>query len=378
MSTGSETEKQFLNSFRFTFNFSHFTKIKAPIATKPFFKNKMSNRKKNQILFVYGYLIPFVERDFNILRKHFSVQRVECGLGMQKLNILNLLKIAKGVIHSNITFSWFAGIPSAITVAFAKLFGKYSIVVIGGAEVVSIPEIKYGFMRSPILRQITKFVLYNADLILPASDFLRKNTLQIVSPKHSKKVRLIYNGINHNQFFPNNRKEKIVITTAFLSKKNIVRKGLDTFIGCAKYLPEVNFVIAGKDLDGSLDRLKKQAPANVVFIENPSSEEILNWYRKAKVYCQLSRMETFGVALAEAMLCECIPVTTNFGALTEVTGDCGFFVPFKNIEMTVAAIKTALSLKTGAASRERIVNNFSLEKRELKIVELIRKEVVIS
>ena len=164
----------------------------------------------------------------------------------------------------------------------------------------------------------------------------------------------------------------------FVEKATMVELDPGVVDICKKYLPEVNFVIAGKDLDGSLDRLKKQAPANVVFIENPSSEEILNWYRKAKAYCQLSRMETFGVALAEAMLCECIPVTTNFGALTEVAGDCGFFVPFKNIEMTVAAIKTALSLKTGATSRERIVNNFSLEKRELKIVELIRKEVVIS
>ena len=59
-----------------------------------------------------------------------------------------------------------------------------------------------------------------------------------------------------------------------------------------------------------------------------TDDELLGWYQRAKVYCQLSYYESFGMAAAEAMLCECVPVVTRKGALPEVVGETGFYVEY--------------------------------------------------
>ena len=92
----------------------------------------------------------------------------------------------------------------------------------------------------------------------------------------------------------------------------------------------------------------------------------------AKVCVQISAVESFGCALAEAMLCECVPVVTNRGALPEVVCDTGFYVPYKDNKATAEAIKKALSYD-GSGSRKRIVKLFSLNKRCEKVVDIIKE-----
>lgn len=332
----------------------------------------MHNLKKRlKILFVYGTFSPFVKRDFEVLDKHFAVTKIECGLGIQKLNPLILFKIARGVKNSHITYSWFAGFVSALTVTFAKILSRRSIVVVGGAEVISLPEIRYGFLQSPFLKILTKYVLNQADHLLPVSDFLKGKTLQILSSELHKKVKLIYNGIDPANYKPNFKKEPYVITACYLSKKNLIRKGILTFFDCARNMPEVSFVLIYIRVDNTINKLINQSPKNLRFIENPPTSELIEWYQKATVYCQLSRMETFGVALAEAMLCECIPVTTGEGALMEVAGNTGFIVPFGDSEKTICAIKKAFLKKNGASARKHIMKKFNLQQREQKIKKLI-------
>ena len=105
-------------------------------------------------------------------------------------------------------------------------------------------------------------------------------------------------------------------------------------------------------------------------------QALLKSYQKAKVYCQLSYYESFGVALAEAMACECVPVIADRGALPEVIGDVGFYVPYGDPEATAEAIGKALKSGKGAEARERIKTMFSLERRRdefiCEIEELLR------
>ena len=82
--------------------------------------------------------------------------------------------------------------------------------------------------------------------------------------------------------------------------------------------------------------------------------------------------ESFGIAPAESMLCGCIPVVTNNAALPEVVGDTGFYSPYVNEKATAEVIKEALKSDKGKEARERIENMFPLEKREERLVEIIR------
>ncbi len=94
--------------------------------------------------------------------------------------------------------------------------------------------------------------------------------------------------------------------------------------------------------------------------------------QRAKVYVQVSAHEGFGCSLAEAMLCECVPVVTDRGAIPEVVGDTGFYVPFGDSKVAATKIKDAMmATKNGKRARERIVNLFPLQKRERDLVKEI-------
>ncbi len=327
-------------------------------------------KKKIKILFIYGLLVPYIRRDYEILDRYFDLEKVKYGLKFQKFNPLNIIRTVNGMLRADIAFCWFIGYPAVITVTLAKLFRKTSVVVIGGGELVSVPEINYGFLQSNFLKSITKYVLCLADIVLPVSRYLEKKTKQNISNNKLKKVIRINNGVDFKNFNPSGNKKNIVLTTAFISKKNIIRKGLNTFLECARNMTDVNFVLVGEDRDGSLKKLIKNAPDNFLIIQNPSTEELKKWYDRAKVYCQLSLMETFGISLAEAMLFECVPITTNKGALPDVAGDSGYIVPYGNVDKTVEAIKKSLKIKNGKEARKQIQTHFSLYKREQELLKL--------
>ena len=91
--------------------------------------------RKLRILFVKPSDAPFILQDIEILRRHFDVRVVDVepgrGLG-NKVRVLVRLKL--GVLRSGVAFCWFAEIYSKWAVRFCRLFGKRSVVVIGGYE----------------------------------------------------------------------------------------------------------------------------------------------------------------------------------------------------------------------------------------------------
>jgi glycosyltransferase involved in cell wall biosynthesis len=137
----------------------------------------------------------------------------------------------------------------------------------------------------------------------------------------------------------------------------------------------VKFALIGPHMDDSVDYLRRLAPSNVEFIGYASDEELVRWYQRAKVYCQLSYEEGEGAggALGEAMGCECVPVVSEKAvALKETVASYGFYVPYGDVKATAKAIGLALQAPTeiGANVRKRI-KEFSLERREHALVKLV-------
>lgn len=230
------------------------------------------------------------------------------------------------------------------------------------------PEINYGqYTLARHKRMYADFVLRNADIILPVSEFTRSEVLARAKPK---RVQLLYPGIDTDIFRPQGEKEDLVMTVASGSGSIIKLKGLDAFIGAAALLPEVRFLIAGLS-ERDREELQSRATENVSLYGYVSQEDLLSHYQKAKVYCQLSYRESFGMALAEAMACGCVPVVTERGALPEVVGDTGYYVPYGSPEATAEAIEKALSSKKGVEARKRVEERFSLRKREERLRSLL-------
>jgi len=322
-------------------------------------------RSKTKILYLYKHDRSFIKRDLDLLGKHFQV--MPCFFDWKKFFSLPSL-----VRQSDVVFIWFVSYHALFATIFIKLFSKKLVVVTGGYDVAGEKEIDYGLMRNPISKYMVKFVLKHSDKILAVSEF---NKNEIERYLGITDVAVIYNSIDSKNFLPNGKKERIVVTVGFISNENIRRKGLETFVKAAEYIPDAKFVLIGKALDNSVERLKSISPENVMFAGFVSDEELLGYYQKAKVYCQLSYYESFGMAPAEAMLCECIPVVADRGALPEVVGNTGFYVPYGDAEATAETIKKALDApdELGKRARERIMKLFSHEKRERELVKVIEE-----
>jgi len=166
---------------------------------------------------------------------------------------------------------------------------------------------------------------------------------------------------------------EIVITVSEVEKTKNRRKGLETVVKASKKLPNVRFVLIGEWLDRTIEELRTINSENIIYTGFVSSEELRDWYAKAKVYVQVSYHEGFGCALAEAMVARCIPVVTRGGAIPEVVGETGIYVPYGDVDATADAIQKALENDSdlGEKARERILSRFRLETRRGKLLELV-------
>jgi glycosyltransferase involved in cell wall biosynthesis len=332
--------------------------------------SRLKVREDIKILFVSAALHSYVRRDLEILQKHFDVKnmKIKYLIPRRGRDSLVFLRLLRGVLWADVIYCWFVDWNAFFLVLFCMLLCKKCMIVVGGYEVVYEPEINYGALLSLLGRLRVKFVLKRASKILAVSNSSVKEMLRITKPRNFK---LLYNGVNTQKFKPSGPKEDLVITCArSISDSTIKKKSLDTFVETSVYLPNFRFVLIGR-YNGSIKLLKKIAGSNVMFTGYVSDDSLLHYYRRAKVYCQLSAQESFGVALAEAMSCCCVPVVTRRYALPEVVGDTGFYVPYDNPEVTAETVRKALESDRGRKARERIKKRFSLEAREKKLIEEI-------
>jgi glycosyltransferase involved in cell wall biosynthesis len=332
----------------------------------------MSNRRRNiRILFVYYQLSSFVRCDLEILKRYFDVKSLQIQTFRNPMNILRLFV---GVLHADLAYTWFAGTNAFFIVLFSRLLRKKSIVVVGGYDAAYVPEINYGIFVNRWRRVLVRFVYKHVDLILVVDSSLKEDILKNTMLKIEDKISVVPTGYDVNKWKTgNDGKESLVITVGAITWSNVRRKGFEVFVKAARYCPEANFVLIGKHSDDSIHYLKSIASFNVSFPGFVPEKELLRFYQRAKVYCQLSRYEGLPNSLCEAMLCECIPVGTRYCGIPTAIGDTGFYVPYGDIKATVEAIRSALACndERGKAARARIQKLFSISKRERRLKKYI-------
>lgn len=319
-----------------------------------------------KILFVHQSLVSFVEKDLNILRLAHQVRNLHYR-GLQ-----DIPSLVKGTIWADLTFSWFGKLHAFFAVLFSKMLDKKSVVVAGGDDVAHEPEINYGMFSFWWKKWCPLFVFKYADLILSVSDFNRRETIENAKANPAM-VKLLYHGFDDKKWRPLDgvAKQTMVLTVGTVSDETYMKKGLKLFVQCAKYLPDAPFLLVGLWKDGTVDRLKAIASSNVNFTGGLYGEDLVRIYSRAKVYVQISVHESFGCSLAEAMLCECVPVVARRAALPEVVGDCGFHVDEPTPKAVATQIEKALASDLGDKARRRIMRHFPLEKRRKALLAAI-------
>jgi len=296
--------------------------------------------------------------DLAILRRHFEV--AEHPYAYTPANVARFMRRVGG---ADILFSWFANpwlaairplLPRRLRVA----------VVAGGYDVADCPELRYGRRYQPVLRGLTRSLLERADTVLPVSESACR---ELESFARAPRVRVAPNAVDlpRFSFLSGVRRSRTVLTVGAVARFTSIRKGHDRFLEMARRMPETRFTLVGKPLDGTFEELREKAPANVVFAGHLSRGALIREMLEASVYAQLSRHEAFGVSMAEAMACGCIPVVAGGGALEEVTRGEGHAVDGGDPEAAARAARAAFEATD--AERERVASAASfyrVERRE--------------
>jgi glycosyltransferase involved in cell wall biosynthesis len=278
------------------------------------------------------------------------------------------------ILNSDLVFAWFAGDHAFFSSLIARIIGKPMVVVVGGYDVASIKELKYGSFLNPLARAMVRLVFKHSDKILTVDDSLKNDAIKHTGV-NGKNIKTLHTGYDDKIYTPDEKKENLVITVALSNDWNRVRlKGLDTFVKAAKYMPDTKFLVIGV-IGEAKEKLKSISSPNVELIEPVYQKKLISYYQKAKVYCQLSMREGLPNTVCEAMLCECVPVGTHVKGIHTAIGNTGFYVDYGDVEGTVKAVKKALSSsdEQGKKAREYIQNNFSFEKRKHILSNILNK-----
>jgi glycosyltransferase involved in cell wall biosynthesis len=336
--------------------------------TGPFDSPNIPKPRRPRILFVHSERRRFVAIDLDLLSEDFDVQEWH-----QRTRFVNLFKLAQGVLSSDIVFGWFASWHTLLPAILAHRFNRPSVFVIGGYDTANMPEIAYGSQRGGIRRWVARKVIRSASRLVTNSQSIRLEAIKNAGAT-AERIDVIYHGIKSYERDCKTTKRSLVVTVGNVDYPNLQRKGLEPFVRAAAALPDIQFAVIGKWLDRSIDKLRLIAPPNVRFTGVVGDEELARYYREAAVYVQASSHEGFGLSLAEAMLAECVPVVTSISSLREVVGDAGIYVESVTPEVLSGAIHRALSLppEYGKRARERIVQEFPLEKRKRMLSDLIK------
>ena len=341
---------------------------------------------KPNLIFIYPKKFTFIRTEIKLLEANYNLKTNDLNWENKILLPYNLLQqfffLIRNIFFTKFILISFGGYWSLLPAIFGKIFNKKAFVVVHGTDCVDFPQINYGNLRLPQMRFFIKHTYNLVDTILPVSDslILTENSyyddekLLFGYNHHFKNIKtnhhVIYNGINTSDWFRNkeiNRNRNSFITV--LSKGQFIRKGGEIIVELAKRIPDYEFIFAGIDNSDIAEDLP-----NIKCLGYVTPDELKELYSKTQFYFQLSLFEGFGVAICEAMLCECIPVVSNVNFLPGIIGDSGFILKKRNVDMLEKLVNIAFTSNYDnleKKARARVVDNFSYQNRKDKLLNFL-------
>ena len=324
-----------------------------------------------RILFVTSRRASFITVDRELLARRYEIRDLyQPGRGGSPLRVLRAMRGCDAVV------GWWASWHTFWPMTLAWLLRRPSGLIVGGFDTANEPEISYGYQQGGARARLSRWIMRRADVLATNSAYSR-GEIERNTGIPPDRVTVMRHGVpDPFGALPEKPAEPLALTVGNVDRPNLERKGLRPFVEAAAELPEVEFVVAGRFVDDAGEELRAQAPPNLRLTGWVEEDELLDLYRRAAVYVQASRHEGFGVSVAEAMLAGCVPVVTRAGALPEVVGDTGIQIDVPAEPGAIAAaIGEALARapEAGAAAREHVLREFSLDARAAALHDLVER-----
>jgi glycosyltransferase involved in cell wall biosynthesis len=321
-----------------------------------------------RVLYVHNSKASFVEIDREILAERYEIDDL-----YQPGRWPNPPAVVRGVLRADLVFGWFASWHTFFPITLAWLLRKPSVMIVGGFDTASMPDIGYGYQQGGLRRAASRWIMRRARRLVTNSEY-SLSELERNAEIPRERVTVIHHGVPDPFGAEPGAKEREALTVGAVNRNTLVQKGQIPFVEASRLLPDVRFTFAGKWLDDSVEALRSRAGDNVLFTGWLSDEDLQAAYRRAAVYVQASRHEGFGLAVAEAMLAGCVPVVMNVTAMPEVVGDAGVFIESQDPDDVAGGVRRALELAPDAArrARERILTAFPMERRRDGILRVVQ------
>jgi len=316
-------------------------------------------------ILIYTNKSTFVKRDIEMLKckeYHFN--------NSKKLIIFSFIKqFFYFLFHPYQKYIiWFCDYHAIIPILFSKLYGK-SIILVGGYDAMSLPELKYGIFYKNNLRALIakiSYLLCNKIWVVDKSLIEGYNSYTKVKTGIRNFMKIRKDKFEVVPFgYELYKPLEITRCMDFLTVANITdrrvfdRKGIDKFVEMAKQMPDKDFAIVGLSylLFISIPDLR-----NLTLIKNVPINKVLRIMNESKVYCQFSKAEGLPNTLCEAMLMGCVPIGTKVNGIPRAIGKTGIVTN----KITKDKMLKALSMN-GEPARQRIMKKFPKGKRYNKL-----------
>ena len=329
----------------------------------------MSSRPASdlRILFVYDRVLSsFMARDWGIIRAAHPSSSLFEWRGWR-----DAPRLGHNAARSDLIFCWF-GAAHALASVVVTCGRQPLVVVAGGWDVACLPDIDYGAHTSLLRHQMSQFLFAQANRVLAVSEFTRAEAIGNAGVEPGK-IATVLHGFDPAAWpMPSGTRPLDVVT---VSGTHSLVKGIDLVIDTAARMPDLRFEVVGPSPGKELSAHMASLPPNLTFAGRLAGEAYRAKLQSARVCFQPSRQESFGCAVAEAMLSGCVPVVSNRGALPEVLGDQGQLVDHMLPQEFERAIRKALSASESerAQIRQRVVQHFHMDDFSRRLLASIRE-----
>lgn len=237
-----------------------------------------------------------------------------------------------------------------------------------------------------IYQTLPQKIFHRMIFFFEQKSFKSAQKITAVSQYTSQKIKeffgcpatVIHNGVDTHLFRPQKPENNLLDIDPTKIKLFFVgnmskRKGFDLLEPIMDQLGPDYILISTSGLRENFKTIKN----NIFVVGSLNDQELADFYNYCDIFLSPTRLEGFGLTVAEAMACGKPIITTNCSALPEIVieGQSGYLCKMDSINHFVERIKTlgenpALQRRMGEFNRARVEENFSLEKMAQQYIDL--------
>jgi glycosyltransferase involved in cell wall biosynthesis len=235
---------------------------------------------------------------------------------------------------------------------YAKTFGRW----LYGKDVLQSKSYLWKGQRKSIQE-----ILKRAAMVLPNSEAENNRLREVfeINPDYS----VVYFGVDPSVFAPDKKMakdDKMVVCAARI-------EGIKNQLNLIKALNNTTYTLLligspAPNQKSYYEKCRKIAAKNVIFHDRIPQQELIQYYKKAKVHALPSWFETCGLSSLEAAAMGCNVAITDKGYTREYFGDDAFYCEPGNPESIYGGIEKAANTDCQTALQKKVLCRYTWQK----------------